>query len=60
MTIAPDSDNEHAQAAIKVNVGEMTVNFKNQVPASKQQSYISNLTTESAITRNNRTSLRLN
>lgn len=60
LTIAPDSDNEHAQAAIKVNVGEMTVNFKNQVPPSKQQSYISNLTTESAITRNNRTSLRLN
>ncbi len=59
LTIAPDSDNKYAQEAIKFNVGEMTVNFKKQAPIAKQ-SYISSLTSESAITRNNRTSLRLN
>ncbi|MBE4704160.1 endo-beta-N-acetylglucosaminidase [Spiroplasma platyhelix] len=46
---------------IKFNVGEMTVNFnENKQDQLENQTYITDLTSENAVTRGNKTSLRLN
>lgn len=46
---------------INFNVGEMTVNFdKNKETKESMDHYITNLTSENAVTRGNKTSLRLN
>lgn len=60
LSIEPINSNNHAKEAIKFNIGEININFNNNQNYSKNKKYITNLTNENSITRNNKTSIRIN